>query len=31
MGQVLIHDLDDELLADWRKIAAANAGALPAR
>ncbi len=30
MGQVLIRNLDDELLADWREIAAANGRSLEA-
>ncbi|HEX8401723.1 MAG TPA: hypothetical protein VF628_08485 [Allosphingosinicella sp.] len=30
MGQVLIRNLDDELLSDWREIAAANGRSLEA-
>jgi plasmid stability protein len=30
MGQVLIRNLDDQILADWREIAAANGRSLEA-
>jgi hypothetical protein len=30
MGQVIIRNLDDELLADWREIAASNGRSLEA-